>query len=446
MVSVIGLNVFGLAYSACLAKAGIKILATDLDDELVMGIQEAAMPSFETGLDQYYQEAVNTQNLEITTNVRKVINDSKIIFITGIITIEDEVLEGLRFIRLIIQKIAGQMTDDKVIVIQSTVPPGTFEKMKILVEETLQQREWEKQEKPKYSLVISPIFSNAGALIKDLKRPKMAVLGIENGFAAQELTDIYQQIGVKENAIFLTSPIEAETARYFIDGFRAVKMSYMNEMALLFDRIGVDMNLQRQIAEKNPHLFEKQIILGAGFGGKQFNQNLQMMINFAKNQEMVLEMLEAAVTTNKKQAMAIVEKIQMIVGSLEGKTIAVLGIAAFPGSDDLSEAPSLTIIKEMINQGANVSIFSYEGFTEVKWRLYKESSQISFSTKPIDAGRNADAIVVLSKWPEASKLNLEKLAAVAYKPLLIDVCNAFFKRKRIKELFDYYPLGIGREE
>jgi len=446
MVSVIGLNVVGLAYSACLAKAGIKVLATDLDDELVMGIQEAAMPSFEMGLAQYYQEAVDTQNLEITTNVRKVINDSKIIFITGIVTIEDEVLEGLRFIRLMVQKIAGQMTDDKVIVIQSTVPPGTFEKMSALAEETLEQRTWETQEKPKCSLVISPIFSNAGTLIEDLKRPQMAVLGVENGFESQELIDIYQQIGVKEQAVFVTLPIEAEMAHYFMDGFRAVKMSYLNEMALLFEKTGVDINVQQQIAKKSQHLFDKNIHTGAGFGGKQFNQNLQMVINVAKNEAMDLEMLQAAVSTNKKEAMAIVENIQTIVGPLKGKKIAFLGIAAFPGSDDLSEAPSLTMIKELIKQEAQVSVFSYEGFTEAKWRLYKERSQITFSQRPIEAAQDAEAVVVLSKWPEMGKINLKKLATVMHQPILIDVCNAFLKRKKIKENFDYYPLGSRRGE
>jgi UDPglucose 6-dehydrogenase len=449
-VTIIGTGYVGLVTGACLAEVGNNVFCLDLDAPKIDLLNSGGLPIYEPGLADIVTRNRTAGRLVFSTDVSASVAHGEIQFIAVGTPPDDDGHADMQFVLAAARNIGKYMTDFKVIVDKSTVPVGTTEKVRAVVQSELREHDRE----IKFSVVSNPEFLKEGAAIDDFMRPDRIVIGCEKsaeGERAQILMKkLYMPFNRNHDRIFWMDVHSAEFTKYAANAMLATRISFMNELANLADKLGADIESVRHGIGSDPRIGYSFLYAGCGYGGSCFPKDLQALERTARDHDEDFPILRAVETVNDHQKHVLGRKIHARFGAnLFGRHFAVWGLAFKPNTDDMREAPSRILLQELTGRGATVTVYDPVAMAEARRVLALDFagrpdalSQIRFSDNAMEAARDADALVIVTEWKAFRSPDFDQLKALLKAPLIFDGRNLFEPDRMAEIGFEYH--GIGR--
>ncbi len=430
-IAVIGTGYVGLVTGACFAEFGVDVTCVDVDKEKIERLKEGVVPIYEPGLEQIVTKNMQAGRLHFTTDIRAAVQEALVIFLAVGTPPKGDGSADLRFIEEAARSIAEHMNGYKVIVTKSTVPIGTGERLRQLIREHQQKR-------TNFGIVSNPEFLREGAAINDFMRPDRVVIGTNDEEAVAIMRDLYRPLYLIETPFVITSLEAAELSKYAANAFLATKISFINEIAGLCDQIGCDVHDVARAMGMDRRIGSKFLHPGPGFGGSCFPKDTRALAAVAREFDSESLIVDAVIEVNNRQRGRMIPKIEKLVGDLRGKTIAVLGLAFKPETDDMREAPSVDIIRGLIERGATIRAYDPVAMPEAK----KILPDIIYSDDEYETVTGADALVFVTEWNQFRALNMERIRQLMREPKIADLRN-IYEPESVRELGFAY-VGVGR--
>ena len=424
-ISVFGLGYVGLTTALGLASFGHKLICVDVDEEKIKKLQKGKLPIFEKDLDKFLKKY--QKQVEFTTDYQRGIKEAEIIFIT--VGTPFDAKKGLDLSQVydVGKKIGQNINGYKIIVNKSTVPVGTAEKLKKIIAQYYQGP---------FDVVSNPEFLREGKALKDFLHPARIVIGAENKKAARVVANLYRPIKAPQ---VLVDTKSAELIKYVSNAFLATKISFINEVANLCERIGADIDAVREGMKYDPRIGDEFLNPGIGYGGSCFPKDTHALALLAGNHGYKFNLLKAVISVNNEQRKKVCQKAQKILGSLRNKSIAVWGLAFKAGTDDVRESVAIYLIKDLKKKGVKVKAYDPQGENSAKKLL----SGIIYTKDPYQAVKGCELLIIATEWPEFKGVDFSKVKRLMKKPIIIDGRNWLNPAKIRKIGFDYY--GVGRK-
>jgi UDPglucose 6-dehydrogenase len=430
-IAVIGTGYVGLVTGACFAEFGVDVTCVDVDEGKIGRLLKGVMPIYEPGLEQLVVKNAQAGRLSFTTDVKQAIEQALVIFLAVGTPPTADGSPDMSFVEAAAGSIADHMNGYKVIVTKSTVPIGTGERLRKLIGER-------KKTKANFGIVSNPEFLREGAAINDFMRPDRVVIGSHDEEAIAIMKDLYRPLYLIEAPIVITSLEAAELTKYAANAFLATKVSFINEIANLCDSIGCDVHDVARGIGMDKRIGSKFLHPGPGFGGSCFPKDTRALASVARQFNCNSLIVDAVIEVNNRQGGEMLRKIKNLVGDLNGKTIAVLGLAFKPETDDMREAPSLGIIKDLVAGGAKVCAYDPVAREEAT----KVLPDIGYADDEYTAVTGADALVFVTEWNQFRALDMTRIRDLMVTPKIADLRN-ICDPQDMKELgFEY--VGVGR--
>ena len=432
-ITVIGTGYVGLVTGACLADIGHQVICVDIDKEKIKKLKKGIIPIYEPGLEEIVDKNFKSGNLQFTTDTKSAVEASEVVFIAvGTPSLPDGTV-NLDYVKSAAKNIAQAMNGYKVIVDKSTVPVGTGD----VVGRTISQ-----YYSGDFDVVSNPEFLREGSAVYDFLHPDRVVLGVESERAGAIMKDVYRSLYLNETPFVETNLESAEMIKYASNAFLAVKITFINEIANLCEQVGADVKAVAHAMGKDGRIGPKFLHPGPGYGGSCFPKDTRALADIAKRSKSRLRIVEATIEANEAQKQRMVEKILAAVGSPQGKTFAILGLAFKPNTDDMREAPALTIIERLVSKGARIKAYDPEAMKEAAWRLVTIDHSITYCLSEYDTMKDSDALIILTEWNQFRNLDLAKAKQLLKTPLFFDFRN-LYERKTLESLGFSYQ-GVGR--
>jgi UDPglucose 6-dehydrogenase len=429
-IAVIGTGYVGLVTGACFAEFGVDVTCVDIDSAKIARLLAGEMPIYEPGLEQLVSKNTQSGRLKFTTDIKQAVEQALVIFLAVGTPPKSDGSPDLSFVEAAARSVAEHMNGYKVIVTKSTVPIGTGEYLRKLIRE--------QNSRLNFGIVSNPEFLREGAAISDFMRPDRVVIGSRDEEAIAIMRDLYRPLYLIEAPFVLTSLEAAELTKYAANAFLATKISFINEIANLCESIGCDVHDVARAIGMDRRIGSKFLHPGPGFGGSCFPKDTQALASVAREFGRDSMIVDAVIEVNRRQRQAMVPKIEKLVGDLEGKTIAVLGLAFKPETNDMREAPAIDIITGLLEHGANVRAYDPVAMTEAAEVL----PQISYLADEYEAVTNADALVFVTEWNQFRALDMRRIRDLMRSPRIADLRN-IYEPADMRELgFEY--IGVGR--
>ena len=430
-IAVIGTGYVGLVTGACFAEFGVNVTCVDVDSEKIARLNEGVIPIYEPGLDQLVAKNRQAGRLRFTTELSGAVEQSLVIFLAVGTPPREDGSADLKFVEEAARTVARHMNGYKVIVTKSTVPVGTGEHLRQLIREHQTRRN-------NFGIVSNPEFLREGAAIDDFMRPDRVVIGSRDEEAVAIMRDLYRPLYLIETPFVITSVEAAELTKYAANAFLATKISFINEIANLCDRIGCDVHDVARAIGMDNRIGKKFLHPGPGFGGSCFPKDTQALVSVAKAYQADSLIVDAVIEVNRRQRAAMVPKVEKLVGKLEGKTIAMLGLSFKPETDDMRDAPSVDIIQELTARGAKIRAYDPVAIPHAR----KFLPDIEYAEDEYKAVEGADALVFMTEWNQFRALNMERVRGLMRSPKIADLRN-IYDPAPLRELgFEY--VGVGR--
>ena len=430
-IAVIGTGYVGLVTGACFAEFGVDVTCVDVDQEKIARLSEGQIPIYEPGLEQLVAKNTHAGRLHFTTDIKSAVEQALVIFLAVGTPPKEDGSANLTYIEDAVRSVAESMNGYKVIVTKSTVPVGTGERLRRLIREHQKAR-------TNFGVVSNPEFLREGAAIDDFMRPDRVVIGSRDEEAVAIMRDLYRPLYLIETPFVITSLEAAELTKYAANAFLATKISFINEIANLCDRIGCDVHDVARAIGMDGRIGKKFLHPGPGFGGSCFPKDTRALVSIAREYDCDSLIVDAVVEVNQRQRAAMVPKVDKLVGGLSGKTIAVLGLSFKPETDDMRDAPSVDIIRALVEGGATVRAYDPVAMGEAANVL----PDISYVEDEYAAVTGADALVFMTEWNQFRALNMERVRSLMRSPRIADLRN-IYEPQALRELgFDY--VGVGR--
>ena len=430
-IAVVGTGYVGLVTGACFAEFGVDVTCVDIDSEKIERLSAGVMPIYEPGLGQLVIKNVQSGRLRFTTDVKQAVEQALVIFLAVGTPPKEDGSPDLSFVETAVRSVAEFMNGYKVIVTKSTVPIGTGEYLRRLIRENQKSR-------VNFGVVSNPEFLREGAAINDFMRPDRVVIGSTDEEAIAIMRDLYRPLYLIEAPFVVTSLEAAELTKYAANAFLATKISFINEIAGLCEKIGCDVHDVARAMGMDKRIGSKFLHPGPGFGGSCFPKDTRALASVARSFDCDSLVVNAVIEVNQRQRKAMLPKIERLVGDLKGKTVAVLGLAFKPETDDMREAPSVEIIRGLLERGANVRAYDPVAMTEAAQVLPK----IEYAADEYEAVKDADALVFITEWNQFRALDMGRIRDLMKAPKVADLRN-IYQPADMRELgFDY--VGIGR--
>jgi len=436
-ISIIGTGYVGLVTGVCLSSLGMNVLCCDSDHEKIAKLKKGVLPIYEPNLENLLDNCTKHERLGFTTDINEAVDHSDILFITvNTPTLEDNTCD-LHNVFGAAGAIAGCMTSRKIIVNKSTVPPGTGRKVR---EEMIRALETQHRQL-EFDIVSNPEFLREGTAVYDFINTKRIVIGAESEYAISMIKEVYRDQIQCNTPVLVTDIVTAEMIKYASNSFLAAKIGLINEIAGICELCGADvmevvrgMGLDSRIGPEflNP---------GPGFGGSCFPKDVRALCGLAESQGVVPVILNSILESNKQQAEKMAMKISNAINGLDGRKIAVLGLSFKPGTDDIRESPTISIIKILLDGKANVSVYDPKAMENMKQEY--PGLPLKYCSDAYSACIQSDCIVLAADWKEFSCLDFKKLKTIVRKTVFIDLRNAY-EPSRIKDLGFIYE-GVGRK-
>lgn len=421
----------GLVTGACFAEFGVDVTCVDVDREKIERLLNGVMPIYEPGLEQLVAKNSQAGRLRFTTDVRQAVEQALVIFLAVGTPPKSDGSPDLSFVEAAAGSVADYMNGYKVIVTKSTVPIGTGEHLRKLIAER-------KKTKSTFGVVSNPEFLREGAAINDFMRPDRVVIGSHDEEAIAIMKDLYRPLYLIEAPFVITSLEAAELTKYAANAFLATKVSFINEIANLCDKIGCDVHDVARAIGMDKRIGSKFLHPGPGFGGSCFPKDTRALSSVARQYECSSLIVDAVIEVNQRQSELMLTKIRNLVGKLDGRKIAVLGLAFKPETDDMREAPAVGIIHALLEGGAKVRAYDPVAMSEAKKLL----AEIEYADDEYAAVTGADALVFITEWNQFRALDLARVRDLMSTPKVADLRN-IYDPEDMKELgFEY--VGVGR--
>jgi UDPglucose 6-dehydrogenase len=430
-IAMIGTGYVGLVSGACFADFGHQVTCVDKDAGKIAALQRGEIPIFEPGLDALVETNVKAKRLDFTTDLTQPVADAEAVFIAvGTPSRRGDGHADLTYVYAAAREIAAALKDFTVVVTKSTVPVGTGDEVERIIAETNPSAE--------FVVASNPEFLREGAAIRDFKWPDRIVVGTSDERARKVLGDIYRPLSLNQAPMMFTARRTAELIKYAANAFLATKITFINEIADLAEKVGADVQeIARGIGLDN-RIGSKFLHAGPGYGGSCFPKDTRALIKIAQDSDVQLRIVEAvaAVNDNRKRAMA--RKVANAVGgSLRGKTVAVLGLTFKPETDDMRDAPSIPLVTGLLDMGAKVRAHDPVGIEQAK----KELPEIEYCDDPYVCATGADAVVLVTEWVQYRAMDLKRLKEVMAQPVVVDLRNVYRPEDMAEHGFVYESVG-----
>lgn len=436
-IAVIGTGYVGLVTGTCLSDFGLDVTCVDNDEAKIRKLNEGIIPIYEPGLDSIVERNVYYKRLKFTTDIKTAVENCDVIFVAVGTPPADDGSADMKYVKAVAADIARYMNGYKVIVNKSTVPIGTGKTVKELVKGELEKR----QTGFEFDVVSNPEFLREGSAIYDFAHPDRVVIGSESQKALEIMKNVYRVLYLNETPFIETNIETAEMIKYASNAFLSVKITFINEMANLCEKVGANVQDVAKAMGRDGRIGPKFLHPGPGYGGSCFPKDTLALADIGKKYGAPVTLVEATVKANDNQKRAMVKKIENAMGDLNGKTLAVLGLAFKPNTDDMREAPSLTILEELAKKGASFRVYDPVAMEEARWRLKTLEGKIVYSSDEYEAMKDADAVVIITEWNQFRNLDLLKAKNELKELVFFDLRN-IYKRKLIEEIgFKYFAVG-----
>lgn len=430
-IAVIGTGYVGLVTGACFAEFGVDVTCVDIDADKIARLLQGEMPIYEPGLEQLVTKNMQSGRLRFTTDLKQAVEQALVIFLAVGTPPKSDGSPDLSFVENAARSVAEHMNGYKVIVTKSTVPIGTGEHLRELIREQLKSG-------LSFGIVSNPEFLREGAAINDFMRPDRVVLGSRDDEALAIMRDLYRPLYLIEAPFVLTSLEAAELTKYAANAFLATKISFINEIANLCERIGCDVHDVAKAIGMDRRIGSKFLHPGPGFGGSCFPKDTRALASVAQAFGCDSMIVDAVIEVNRRQRAAMVPKIEKLVGGLAGKTIAILGLAFKPETDDMREAPAIDIITALLASGAIVRAYDPVAMDEAAEVL----PAVSYSDDEYEAVTGADALVFVTEWNQFRALDMSRIRDLMKSPRIADLRNIYDPADMRELGFEY--VGVGR--
>ena len=433
-VCVIGTGYVGLVTGACFAEFGVNVICADNDEAKIDMLERGEIPIYEPGLEALVKRNVSQGRLAFTTDTPEAVRASLVVFIAVGTPPRTDGGTDLSFVDAVAREIGRALNGYKVIVTKSTVPVGTSSRVRELIQQELDAAGSD----VKFSVASNPEFLREGAAINDFMRPDRVVIGTDDEMTAAIMRDLYRPLYLNETPFVITNIPTAELTKYAANAFLATKISFINEVANLCERIGGDVNAVARGIGLDGRIGKKFLHAGPGFGGSCFPKDTRSAAHFARELGEEFQVVEAVIRVNERQRERMVEKVQRAVGGdLSGKTLAVLGLAFKPETDDMRDAPAVDIIRGLQKRGASVRAFDPVAMPAAD----KVLGGVKFCSDAYEACENADAVVIVTEWNQFRMLELERVRGLLARPVMVDLRNVYEPGHMAKAGFEYHSVG-----
>lgn len=430
-ITVLGCGYVGLVSGACFADFGDTVIGADLDETKIAALKRGEIPIFEPGLDQIVASNMESGRLSFTTQVEQAIAGADVVFIAvGTPARRGDGHADLSYVYAVARTISTSMNGYTVIVTKSTVPVGTGDEVERIIREGNPAAD--------FSVVSNPEFLREGAAIEDFKRPDRIIVGTDDPRARDVMSEVYRPLFLNHSPLLFVSRRTAELTKYASNGFLAMKITFINELADLCEAVGANVqDVARGIGLDN-RIGPKFLNAGPGFGGSCFPKDTIALVKTAQDHDSPVRLVETTVSINDRRKPAMAKKILAACGGdVHGKVIAILGLTFKPNTDDMREAPSIAIIQSLQEDGAKIRAFDPQGM-DAAAELFDD---VAYAQDAYDAAHGADAIVIVTEWEAFRALDLERIKQQLKTPVMIDLRN-IYRPAEMKQLgFDYWSIG-----
>jgi UDPglucose 6-dehydrogenase len=435
-VAIVGTGYVGLVAGTCFAETGNEVYCVDIDPAKIATLKKGESPIYEPGLTELLKKNIDEGRLHFTTDLKEAVTKSQVVFLAvGTPSTEDGSAD-LSMVMRVAGDVATHMNGFKILVNKSTVPVGTAKKVSDVVRSKTSQP---------FSVVSNPEFLKEGSAIDDFLKPDRVVIGTDNDEAWNIMHELYEPFVRQGNPIIRMTNVCAEMTKYAANAMLAVKISFINEMALLCDQVGADVESVRAGITSDVRIGKHFLYPGPGYGGSCFPKDVKALLRTGKEAGLPMHVIAAAEAHNDRQKKVLGDKIVKHYGSVKGKTIAVWGLAFKPNTDDMREAPALVLIESLLKAGAKVQAFdpvAHETTMHAFKHLGTDTTHFKLAESAYDALEGADGLALVTEWNEFRTPDFDKIKAQLKEPVIFDGRNLWKPESLKKRGFKYY--GIGR--
>ena len=436
-ISVIGTGYVGLVSGACLSKFGLNVTCLDVDNEKIEGLKNGIIPIYEPGLDDVVNINYKAGRLKFTTDYETAVKNATTIFIAVGTPPKEDGSADLQYVLSAARSIAKYMDGYKVIVDKSTVPIGTGKMVKKAIQEVLDERKVDYE----FDVVSNPEFLREGSAVNDFLHPDRIVIGYESEKAKEIMKSVYRALYINNHPFVFCNIETAELIKYASNAFLATKITFANEIANLCEAVGADIKQVSKAMGQEKRIGKYFLHAGPGYGGSCFPKDTRALSMIAQKYNVPVTVVDSAIKANEKQKLRMVDKIVSAMGNVQGKVIAILGLAFKPETDDMREAPSNTIINELIKRGAIIKAYDPAAIENAK-QYYLSGLPVEYCNNEYQTVENADALAIITEWNQFRNLELDAIKNKMKDNYFFDFRN-IYEREELEALgFKYY--GVGR--
>lgn len=437
-IAVIGTGYVGLVSGTCFSEMGNEVTCVDIDAKKIEKLNQGIIPIYEPGLEPMVLKNVENGNLFFTTHLAQAIEEAEVVFIAVGTPMGDDGSADLQYVLSVAESIGKSMQKRLVIVDKSTVPVGTADKVKAVIQQELDKR----NASIEFEVVSNPEFLKEGAAIADFMKPDRVVIGAENAYAIEKMKQLYAPFSMSHERFIVMDVRSAEMTKYAANAMLATKISFMNEIANICEKVGADANQVRLGIGSDARIGYSFIYPGCGYGGSCFPKDVKALKKIAEEHHYNAKLISSVEEVNNEQKLVIAHKIINRFGTdLTGKTFGIWGLAFKPGTDDMREAPAIYIIKELVKRGAKVRAFDPKAMNEAKEFYLKDVKNVSYVNSKYEALKAADAMILLTEWKEFRSPDFEEIKTLLNTPIIFDGRNQYNVFNLKQKGFEYYQIG-----
>ena len=436
-ITVAGTGYVGLVSGACLAEMGNDVLCVDVDEQKVARLSRGEIPIHEPGLEALVERNVAAKRLHFTSDVEEGVRFGTIQFIAVGTPPDEDGAADMQYVLAAARSIGRHMTDYKLVVDKSTVPVGTADQVHAAIAQTLAERGVEVP----YSVVSNPEFLKEGAAVDDFMRPDRIIVGCEDERAVHLMRALYEPFQRNHDKLVLMDIRSAELTKYAANAMLATRISFMNELALLAEKLGADIEHVRKGIGSDARIGSQFLYAGAGYGGSCFPKDVKALIRSAADAGQTLQVLAAVEAANDQQKRVLSRKIMQRFGEdLAGRRFALWGLAFKPDTDDMREAPSRIVVADLLQRGAEVVVHDPVAMPEAQ-RIFGDTAGLTYADSPLDAVEGADALVIVTEWKAFRSPDFERIRKMLKQPVIFDGRNLFDPARLREAGIEYFPIG-----
>ena len=437
-IAVIGTGYVGLVSGTCFAEVGNIVTCVDINKEKIEKLKQSIIPIYEPGLEAMVATNISNKNLFFTTDIAKAIKNVEVVFIAVGTPMGEDGSADLQYVLSVAESIGKAMENRLVIVNKSTVPVGTADKVKDVIHNTLRKR----GVSIAFDIVSNPEFLKEGKAIQDFMKPDRVVIGAESAYALEKMKTLYSSFFLQHERFITMDVRSAEMTKYAANAMLATKISFMNEIANICERVGADVNKVRIGIGSDSRIGYSFIYPGCGYGGSCFPKDVLALKKLAEEVNYKAELIEAVDDVNNRQKYVIAQKVIAHYGEdLSGKTFAVWGLSFKPETDDMREAPAIYIIKELVKRGAKIQAYDPKAVHEAKV-CYLKDVEVTYVESKYDALKGANALLLLTEWKEFRVPDFEEIGKLLKEKIIFDGRNQYNAFDLPNKGFEYIQIGV----